>query len=444
MRKYRYGSSYSSKSNQWLRNTLIMLFIGIPLLLISLELGLKNFAPASWLGNQSSNTTQTYELKLVGTDGKPLTNLPFNPPNGDLEVKTSAVSGYDLVPNQNYKFWQINAQGFRVNQPLPINKDQNQVRIFIIGNSTAFGTLAANNQATIAAKLEQLLSKRLQDQIDQPKKFQPPVFPYYADQVEKVQLLPPRIRIANYQVITAAVPGYTFTNQLSLWAHKISEFKPDCLIFLNGYEDLRSPSSKPTRELIKLEDILQKQEQQEQSKNQQQWENWLNSFYIVKAFRHLFTPTALPQASGYYQVFNANQLTADPQELKLRIANYEANLRKVANLNAQIPIIVALQPEITGKTTPTAAEAEIIKSLGKDYSDRISSSYQNLESNILDRKFNKIRLISLYKALNETKEQAFIDPIHLTDVGNTLIAKKLLSVIEDTFKLEPQPASGPS
>ncbi len=444
MRKYRYGSSYSSKPKNWLRNILLIILISIPLVFLALELGLKNFAPAPWLRNLSSVTTKTYELKLVSSEGKPLNNLPLNIFEGDLEVKTSPINGYDLVPNQTTKFWQINAQGFRLDKPVPLIKEKEDTRVFLVGNSTAFGTLAENNQMTLAPKLEKLLNNRLKQQVEQPNKFQPAIFPYYADQVEKVKLLPPRIRFGNYKVITAAVPGYTSTNELSLLVHRISEFKPDCLIFLNGYEDLRSPSNRPARELVNLEDILSKQEQRDRTNNEQRLQNWFNSFYTVKVFRHFLSPTNPTPTSGYYQVFNANQLATDDQELKLRVNNYNSSLRKVANLNSAIPIIVALQPEITGKSDLKAEELKILKSLGKDYSDRITKSYKALESKVLERNNNKIRVVSLYGLFNNTNEQIFLDPIHLTDAGNTQVAKKLFNVLEETFKIQSKPAPEPS
>jgi hypothetical protein len=440
MRKYRYGSSYSSKPKNWLRSLLLVILVGLPVSLLALELGLKNFAP-EWLGNKSGNTPLNYELKLTATNGRTL--LP-NLQNGDLRVKTSPVSGYDLVPNQATKFWQINAQGFRLDKPVSIDKDRADIRVFVVGNSTAFGSMAANNQMTIAPKLEQLLNNRLRKQTEQPRKFQPVIFPYFADQVEKVRLLPPRIRSGKYQVITAAVPGYTSTNELSLLVHKISEFKPDCLIFLNGYEDLRSPSNRPARELINLEDTIQQLEQRERTNNEQRFQTWLNSFYLVKAYQRLVTPSNLPTASGYYQNFNPNQLSNDPTELNLRVANYDSSLRKLTNLNSKIPIIIALQPEITGKSTLSPDEAKVVKALGRDYSDRITKSYKALESKVLERNLNNIKVISLYNAFSNDKEQIFIDPIHLTDVGNNLVANKLFNILEDTFKLQPQPAPEPS
>jgi hypothetical protein len=457
MRKYRYGSSYSSSKPKNWRNTLLLILLGIPFAVIFLEIGLKNFAPPAWLGTKANTNTQIYELKLT-SNNKALTsvlsdtvNSANNSVNGDLQVKNSEITSYDLVPNQSTKFWQINAQGFRLDKPVAIEKDPQTIRIFVVGNSTAFGTLAANNQATIAPQLEQLLNNRLRDQAEKPQAFQPAILPYYADQVEKVKLLPPRIRLGKYQVITAAVPGYTSTNELSLLVHKISEFKPDCLIFLNGYEDLRSPSTKPARALINLEDILQKLEQKERVNNQQKFQNWLNSFYIARVYQHLFTPpnsqpNSEPTTSGYYQVFNANQLSNDPQELKLRVANYDGNLRKLINLNFKIPVIIALQPEITGKANPTSAEIKILKSLGSDYGDRITKSYKALETSVLGRSGGNIRVVSLYSAFNIQNNQniqnsqIFLDPIHLTEAGNQLVAKKLFNLLEDTFKLQSQPA----
>ncbi len=435
MRKYRYGSSYSSKPKNWLRSFLAIIFVGIPLILLALELGLKNFAPPAWFADKTSIATQSYELKIIETKNDLISA-------GDLQVRISPISGYDLAPNQTTKFWQINGQGFRHDKPLTLYKEPKDVRIFIVGNSTAFGAMAANNQMTLAPKLEDLVNKRLQQQQLRPEKFQPQVFPYYADQVEKVKLLPPRMRVGNYQVVIAAVPGYTSTNELSLFIHKIIEYKPDCLIFLNGYEDLRAPSNTPARELINLTKALQKTDQP-QIGNLQKFQTWLHDFYLVKLALHLSaSPAKTPM--GYYQVFNANQLAADPQELKLRVVNYDSSLRKIANLESKIPVIVALQPEITGKSNLTDDESKIIKSLGPDYNERIVKSYKALEAKVLSHNFPKIKLISLYAAFKDIKEKIFLDPIHLTDAGNNLVAQKLFNAVEDTFKLQPAPAPEPN
>jgi hypothetical protein len=445
MRKYKYSSysTFKSGSNKhWLRNTLLTLLIGTPLAVVLVELGLKTFVSTSWLsGATSSNVSiaQTYDLKLGSQGGKSYTGGL-----GELQVSRSPLVGYQLVPKQNNKLWQINAQGFRADKPLPVDKQPNDIRVFMIGSSTAFGTMTANNQATIATKLEELLNRQVQEQIAKPKQFQPRILPYYADQIEAIKLLPPRIREGKYQVITAAVPGYTFNNELSLLLHQVLEFNPDAIIFLNGYEDLRSPSQTGSQVQGKIEEILENPDQYYRRYNQEQFDNWLNSFYVVKVYRRLFAPASLTASSGY-QTFDANQLADNAEELNLRVSGYDLDLRKIANLKSKIPMIVAIQPEITGKGNALSPEeTKILKSLGDRYRDRMVKAYTTLESRVLNRSLANIKVISFYQLYKDFNQRAFYDPIHLTDAANDVLAKQLLSSLESQFVLPSQAAPEPT
>lgn len=417
---------------------MVVIPVVILILFLGIEQGLRNWAPAAWFGTPTINN-RDYEFQPVSASGNPLKNLPEF---GSLKVKLSPTSGYELVPNQTNSLWQINAAGFRSASPTPTSKSAGQIRIFLLGNSTAFGTLATNNQATIASSLEQLLRQRLQSQVSQPQKFQPRVLPYFADQVEQILQLPPQMRNADYQVITAAVPGYTTTNELSLLAHRVSEFKPDCIIFLHGYEDLRSPSQSPMREIINLEQFINQQSQQEQKNNEQHLQNWFNQLYIVRLWQNFTNPQAQPPLKGYYQVFKAEQLAIAPTEIQARVTNYTTNLRKFTNIMGQIPLVIALQPEITGKSNPTATEIAILKNLGSEYQNRIKTAYKTLGAASPDNR-GRVRFINLYNGLGNHSEALFLDPIHLTPSGNQIVAQSLFNVLEDIFKIDPQPASAP-
>ena len=70
-------------------------------------------------------------------------------------LATSSLSvGYELVGDRTSKFWQINPQGFRDRAPVPLVKPKDEIRIFLLGNSTAFGYGNIDNAATISAQLE--------------------------------------------------------------------------------------------------------------------------------------------------------------------------------------------------------------------------------------------------------------------------------------------------
>jgi len=151
--------------------------------------------------------------------------------------------------------------------------------------------------------------------------------------------------------------------------------------------------------------------------------------------------------SSGYQNFNTAQLTDNLKELNLRVDGFNADLSKVANLKSRIPMIVALQPEITGKGNALSSEeTKLLKSLGDQYRDRMTKAYSILESKVLNHNLTgtNIKVLSLYQLYKDFNQRAFYDPIHLTDAANEILAKKLFTAIEPSFVLPSQAASEPT
>jgi hypothetical protein len=163
--------------------------------------------------------------------------------------------GYSLVENQQHKFWQINAQGFRDRDPLPLVKPQNEIRIFLLGNSTAFGYGSSSNSKTISDQLETRLQQRLEQQQTTPEIYQSDLpltdtkqpkklaNPPKAKQQENLAK-PPKIKPGKYRIINAAVPGYASGNELAQIALQVLKYQPDLIIMLDGYQDLMLPSDR--------------------------------------------------------------------------------------------------------------------------------------------------------------------------------------------------------
>lgn len=449
MRRSKYYSSSSNKPKHWLRNGLLLIFVGLPLALVLAEFAARNIVQATGADRQLSNpedvsVEQAYRLQLRDANGKAYPNLPES---GQLQIRRSAFLEYELLPEQSNKFWQINKQGFRQSQPLPVTKANGEVRIFILGGSTAFGGMAPDNQSTLAPKLEKLLNDRVKEQNDKPAKFKPPLLPLYADQVEAVNLLPPRIREGKYQVIAAAVPGYTSSHELSLLAHRIMAYSPDCVIVLDGYEDLKTPGYAAKQAGIgNVEQLVQAPSELYRQHLTSQFDDWVNSLYLVKVSRRWVLPAIAPSlGSTNSQLFGADLLPSNDADRKGRIERYKYNLRQMAKLASGIPIAIAIQPEITGKNNLTSEEAKIVKDLGNDYSDRIKAGYAQIEAEIASGKNKdltsanpKLRVVNFYRLFNGFDQQAFHDPIHLTDPGNQKLAKELSGVVQDIFAIEPK------
>lgn len=444
MRRPRYtSSSWQPKRKSWFRNTLLLILIGLPLIIFLAELIARGAVLATGgvdqlVPNKTVAIAQSYAFRLQDANGN---NYPGLPDSGKLQVRRSPLLGYELIPNQKSEYWQINDQGFRQDSSVPVEKPAPEIRIFLIGNSTAFTNMAEKNQKALAFKIEKLLNDRVRLQNSNPEKFKPKETPYFADQIEAMQALPPRIREGSYRVIAAAVPGYGSGNELSLLAHRVMAYSPNALIVFDGYEDLRSPSSQPAREIGNVEQMLSDPIAQYRQHQTQQFNNWLNSFYLVKAWQKWVSPASINTFSSDYQVFNAEQLAKDPQELQRRIGRYANNVTQMTKLAVNIPTLVVLQPEITGKQKSlTKEEDDILKSLGKEYGDRAANAYKATEQ-VLTPKLTGSKFVNFYNLFQDNKQQAFIDPIHLTEAANDIVAQKLYENMERLFIA--QPAANP-
>ncbi len=441
MRRPRYNSSWQSKRKSWLRNTLLFILIGLPLLLLLAELIARGAVLATGNTNQLAPNknvaiAQSYAFKLQDASGN---NYPGLPDTGRLQVRRSPLLGYELIPSQSSENWQINDQSFRQDSSVPIDKPTAEIRVFLVGNSTAFTYMAEKNQKALAFKIEKLLNDRVRTQNSNPEKFKPKEIPYFADQIELVQALPPRIRDGSYRVIAAAVPGYSSGNELALLAHKVSAYSPNALVILDGYEDMRSPSNQTAREIGNIDQMLRDPIAQYSQHQIQQFNNWSNSLYLVKAWQKWIAPSDGTTFSSEYQIFNAEQFSKDPKEIQKRVDRYLYNVRQMTKLAAEIPTLIVLQPEITGKQKSATKEEEgILKSLGKEYSDRAVNSYKITEK-VLTANFPNSKFINFYQLFQDTKQQAFIDPIHLTESANDIVAQKLYENIERLFSVQPAP-----
>jgi hypothetical protein len=301
--------------------------------------------------------------------------------------------------------------------------------------------MAEKNQKALAFKIEKLLNDRVRAQNSSPEKFKPKETPYFADQIEATRMLPPRIRDGSYRVIASAVPGYSSGNELALLAHKVMAYSPNALIILDGYEDLRSPSNQTAREIGNVEQMLRDPIAQYRQHQAQQFNNWTNSLYLVKAWQKWVVPADVTTFSSEYQIFSADQFSKDAKEVQARVDRYLYNARQMNRLAADIPTLIVLQPEITGKQKSLTKEEDgILKSLGKDYSDRAMNSYKIAEKT-LSSSLTSTKFINFYQLFQDSNQQAFIDPIHLTEGANEIVAQKLYESIEGLFSVQPIPSS---
>jgi lysophospholipase L1-like esterase len=438
-RKFNYSNPYSRKSKRYPKFSLLWLIVAVPIFLILLELlawGLLSITGKGGnLAEQSSNLN-AYRLKFLTESQKPIEGLGGN---GKLLVQRSPSLGYQLVAQQKSQFFQINDQGFRDKNSLPLAKPKNEIRIFILGGSTAFGQGIGKNEGTISYQIQTRLQQQVQDQKRNPAKYRPDVFPFFKPERQKLFALRPKILDKKYRVINAAVPGYTSGNELAQLALQILPYQPDFIVVLDGYGDLMLSSRESMADIPKIDQFLQNASGHFQSYFNQAFSQWLGNTSLVTAFK---TFILKPQPSLMESVVTAS-LPKDEAELKLRVSRYRKNQQKLIQFSSAlgIPVVLAIQPEITGISRDKLSKSDraIREKLSKDYQEKMPQAYQQLiqASQQLEKSFpNKVKVLNLYNLPVKLANPNFSDPIHLTEKANTAIAEQLYQAIINWRKIQ--------
>jgi len=438
---------FTSRKRKRRRSNRLWAIASVLLFLLVLELLARLFVDISGKRGEfaqketKSDTLEAYQLTFVNPDDP----QDFNPKA--LKAQSSLSVGYELLGNQQSEYWQINEQGFRDRHPVPLVKPKDEIRIFLLGNSTAFGYGNIDNTATISEHLQQRLQARLQQQIASPNLYQPDLLPFDRLKQQKYLAKPSKIKSGNYRVINASVPGYASGNELAQLALQILKYKPDLVVALNGYEDLMLPSSKdavpafqvnqtpnqPSSFVSSLSELIEPIENKSYLAQVAQ-NRWLNNRQNAQKSDFLLNE----QTSELVQ-----HLPQTEEELQARINRYLDHQQQILSLSAaaQIPLIVAMQPEITGRNPSqlTNTEGEIATELGRTYIKQVRNSYPVLieATQQLAKAFPKnIKVVDLYKLTERYPSPSFIDPIHLNEAANQKVAEQLYYAISGLPKMQ--------
>lgn len=433
----------------------LVLLLALPLLLIFLEVlariivGVagKSAELAAYQGEPPIVTA--YRLKFINQSQQPYDALPNR---GRLAATRRLSVGYQLAGNQQSKFWRINEQGFRAERRVPQAKPKDEIRIFILGGSTAFGLMSLNNQTTIANKLEASLNQRVAQQKAFPDNFRPDPLPVYKPEREKALTLPPAIGDGQYRVINAAVPGYASGNQHAQLALQILAYDPDVIVVLDGYADLMLASTENEIDIPHAEAFLSNAPAHLWASLTQQMNHWSAQSYLFKATQYWVFDSQpsveqLSLLATESTVPLAQRLASDSAELGRRTGRYKNHQMQMARLTSQaeIPLILAIQPEITGRSTSKLSpnEEKLIRELGSTYTQRVKAGYAQLEllTQQLQEEFpDTVRVVNFYKLYENFPSQAFYDTVHLTDEANTVLAEGLYKAILELPQLQqPRP-----
>jgi lysophospholipase L1-like esterase len=437
------------------RFSLLGAIVTVGLLLLSLELLIRIFIDLA--GDQTkfaqakvtADVMDAYKLDFKTPE---LNKLKPEAKTSDfLLAKNSMSGGYSLVENQQHKFWEINEQGFRDRDAVSLTKPQGEIRIFLLGNSTAFGYGSSSNSKTISDLLETRLQQRLHQQQATPQIYQADLPP--ADKVEQQKNLakPPKIKAAKYRIINAAVPGYASGNEFAQIALQILKYQPDLIIMLDGYEDLMLSSDRKATQIPASSIAQDDQPKSVGAYLDRMIEPVLKESYLAKATAKYWDKSEPQEVKADFLLDEetsnlVKHLPQNPPEIEKRIARYLENQKQILNLStaAKVPLLVAIQPEITGRnpTKLTPSEGQIITTLGRTYIERMRKDYPVLTKATfkLAKSYpNNIKVLNLYNLTDKYPSPSFIDPIHLNEEANAKLAEQLYYGIASMPKMQRSP-----
>lgn len=434
---------------------LLAIILAIPIAFILLELSTrllvgvmgKSAELAAYEGEPA--IVNVYRLKFLNDSNKPYEGLSDQ---GRLAAQRSLAVGYQLVGDQTSNFWQINPQGFRDTEPVPLAKPNTEFRIFLLGGSTAFGQWNPSNQATIAAQLEVRLNERVAQQQRSPEKYRPTDLPFYKPDLEKALALPPKIKGGQYRVINAAVPGYASGNELAQLALQILPYQPDAIVVLDGYMDLLLPSDRMAMDIPHIETFLSNASGHFWTHLSQELTSVVTNTYLVRALQYwILRPqpsvSRLSLAALNGTAHLVNHLPADSEELQERAIRYRDRHKQMIRLatGASIPLIIAIQPEITGRGNQQISpkEKEILLELGAVYQQRIQDGYVALAQSLQQLQNwypQNVKTLNFYEVYRNFSDRAFWDAIHLTEEANRVISESLYQTLSASPKLQVPPS----
>ncbi|WP_017305631.1 SGNH/GDSL hydrolase family protein [Spirulina subsalsa] len=420
--------------------------------LIVLELLTRLFLGLTTPRETSPEILNAYQYQVVNREQEPIAGLPQK---GELAIQPSLGVGYQLVGDQESAYWTINQDRFRDEREIPRDKPANEIRIFLLGGSAAFGQWLSSQNDTLSHYLERRINERLEQQQRSPEKYRPPSLPFDATGRANALALPPRIRSGEYRVINAAVPGYASGNELAQLALKILPYKPDVVVLLDGYEDIMLPHEQEAVQIPQMEAFLNDPPAHFWAYLTQPVKRFFGNTTLLQAIANLFgqPPSAYEQRSlvlvGDDSQPLVEHLPGNEEELEQRLARYRQNIIQMVQLcaGANVPLVVALQPEITGISEEQlnlevkAPERAIVEQLGTDYVEQARQAFRRLGevNDQIGAAFPRnVKILNYYQLFDRLSDVAFQDAVHLNAKGNSTLAERFYNAISTLPRIQVQ------
>lgn len=281
----------------------------------------------------------------------------------------------------------INVLGFRDPRRSYATKPAATVRVFVTGGSTAWGVGSSSQSHTVSYLLERILNEG----VSQASGYR-------------------------YEVINAAFPAWSTTQEKLLIQQRLTDLHPDLIIMLSGTNDVHWA--------LQGRDV-----------------RWLYS-YMDQNYVMLLNETY--KSSGHPEWVVPVPFSSGPVDCALvgRTAARNVGEAAFAANGAGASLVFALQPNVVSTTKVLSAHERRIR----DSQDAGSwnSCYQQMREALGRVGAKHYRLLDLSRSFRELggHTELFMDPYHFADLGHRLVAQALADQI-DWRSLAPGPAVTP-
>ena len=294
------------------------------------------------------------------------------------------------TPNQSFTTIHINDFGFR-GPDINKEKDIGTYRIFVVGGSTTFGYGSTSDYTTI--------SGYLQEEFQNNHSFK------------------------NIEVINGGIGHATSFEEKYLIQNTIAEFSPDLIIIFDGWNDGR---------LRKIDGMLPLGIV-DSDKDPFKFKNYpfYRTPFVIWAniIRHYEVITAFAQAP------------ISPKIEKTTTDLWVQNIKDVCKTQKErnTKTIIFLQPNVwSGNKNLSDGELDINKTKAHVL-EPVNRILDNFAVHLDDLENSCAGAMDLRNIFDNTKKPVFYDEVHLNDLGNEIIAKKIYEkiiplVLEDTTK----------
>jgi hypothetical protein len=320
---------------------------------------------------------------------------------------------YRVNPAKRTRFVRVNAQGFRDDDDLSVQKAPDEFRVFVMGGSTVWGDHAhypffgrVSNDDTIAHNLELILNQELRA----------------------------RQRSLEVRVINAGLVGYMLYQNLIYFNHVVSRYSPDLVISIDGHNDIT----------YKVEDTYVSYQHPNEAPyaSLNNDPGFLDIIRIIS--RYLEGRSVLFAKSTDWLMQNLRRLVlqrvAEHEPVQITSEEAEEWLRDylwtVQRMDASVKLAGAealfmLQPELVIDEKPlTELETEM-----KDYWYKsqypLLTRFRPMISEALERESSAqgIWFEDLGNVFKETNETTYLDYCHFNALGSRIVARRIADLV---------------